>query len=825
MTKSFKDFLEAYDFHRSADAKQKLENLRRKKGVRGSTIANLERSAVKEEAEQIDENSGPFSSSDYMPGQRIGGANLPSASKKDTHVKTFTANREKEASEFAKKHGYTVKKHTYPAGHTNLHPHEYQVHKEEVEQIDELSKSTLGSYVKNAARDVGASRKLAADFENNAKSARKQSAKDANTRLSDKFKDTANKRHAGIGKAVERLTKEEIEQIEESMTDSWKRVQSMDKGSVTGGKDEVRKRLDYLSAVHDHHKKYGNDTKKVKSDIEKINRSRIAEELDEEVKTGNEGRGYHGEHPSGTADKKYSATHATVKKVAGEAGHLKTAKQPNTMVKHYLDSQHGRHLAGREGDHEYIKKDFGKFAKSYKPEMHESVELEEKAPPGFEGTVKAMKKHKEIDNPYALAWYLKNKGAKSHKNADGTVKKEEVMTNTKQKEDPPFDGPYKKKPSNVTDKSGAVHTPMSIAKHLARQAMKKVTKEEFELDEALDPSEIASNPRMYSADAAKKAYYHKKASESDKQSLAKHLDRHHGNKEWRKPVKEETELDESYAKVETKKYSWGTMKTAHHGSSFSVPMHPEHHKAIHGLKDNQEHKFKDETGRHWTAKRMGDDVHLHSANDGPKTKIKHSDLAEGVTGAVAGGIMGGIAGGPIGAVAGAYLGHKLQQGANAAKKIVKQKEKKQRNEEVEQIEERNKENATRRKMMDASRGARFKAQGNHVPDPEPEHKNAQAHNKAIGRAIRKMSNEHINFDDEGNIVSEKKSYADFMSLLEYETDKNGRYVHKGNYGTSYKDPEGADDADDKQPKKVGRKTGSKVGPKTNLGNSKLHQGK
>jgi hypothetical protein len=38
---------------------------------------------------------------------------------------------------------------------------------------------------------------------------------------------------------------------------------------------------------------------------------------------------------------------------------------------------------------------------------------------------------------------------------------------------PPFDGPYKKKPKNVTDKSGAVHTPMSRVKNLARQAARK----------------------------------------------------------------------------------------------------------------------------------------------------------------------------------------------------------------------------------------------------------------------------------------------------------------------------------------------------------------
>ena len=37
---------------------------------------------------------------------------------------------------------------------------------------------------------------------------------------------------------------------------------------------------------------------------------------------------------------------------------------------------------------------------------------------------------------------------------------------------PPFDGPYKKTPTDVTDKSGAVHTAQSRVKHLARAAMK-----------------------------------------------------------------------------------------------------------------------------------------------------------------------------------------------------------------------------------------------------------------------------------------------------------------------------------------------------------------
>ena len=91
---------------------------------------------------------------------------------------------------------------------------------EEVEQIDELKKSTLGSYVKGAARDMSASRKIATDFEHRAGRAKKSSMKDAAGRLSDKFNAIARKRNAGIGKAVERLTKEET--VEEGWDDMVK---------------------------------------------------------------------------------------------------------------------------------------------------------------------------------------------------------------------------------------------------------------------------------------------------------------------------------------------------------------------------------------------------------------------------------------------------------------------------------------------------------------------------------------------------------------------------------------------------------------------------
>jgi hypothetical protein len=46
--------------------------------------------------------------------------------------------------------------------------------------------------------------------------------------------------------------------------------------------------------------------------------------------------------------------------------------------------------------------------------LSEEKVVSEVSPPGWSGTTKAMKKHKNIDNPFALAWSMKNKGAKSH---------------------------------------------------------------------------------------------------------------------------------------------------------------------------------------------------------------------------------------------------------------------------------------------------------------------------------------------------------------------------------------------------------------------------
>ena len=56
-----------------------------------------------------------------------------------------------------------------------------------------------------------------------------------------------------------------------------------------------------------------------------------------------------------------------------------------------------------------------KVTSAFKPFMENKKLTNEVAPEGWEGTVKAMKDEPGIDNPWALAWWMKGKGYQSHK--------------------------------------------------------------------------------------------------------------------------------------------------------------------------------------------------------------------------------------------------------------------------------------------------------------------------------------------------------------------------------------------------------------------------
>lgn len=89
---------------------------------------------------------------------------------------------------------------------------------EEAEPIEEISKSTLGSYIKKASHDVAAkgatTRKFAMDSEKQRKDQDYVGARKSMERADKSFAKSW-KRREGMAKAVDRLTKEDVESIEE----------------------------------------------------------------------------------------------------------------------------------------------------------------------------------------------------------------------------------------------------------------------------------------------------------------------------------------------------------------------------------------------------------------------------------------------------------------------------------------------------------------------------------------------------------------------------------------------------------------------------------
>jgi hypothetical protein len=128
-------------------------------------------------------------------------------------------------------------------------------------------------------------------------------------------------------------------------------------------------------------------------------------------------------------------------------------------------------------------KNFGRFLAG-KKETNEEVELEEAVSrKDFQMVADLIKTHdnhdkrKELATHHAEIFHRQNPRfdrAKFMKAADVNEGKQPETDNV-----PfiPFEGPYTKSPETVKDKSGAVHTPMSRARDLAKAAMKRVKTE------------------------------------------------------------------------------------------------------------------------------------------------------------------------------------------------------------------------------------------------------------------------------------------------------------------------------------------------------------
>ena len=151
-------------------------------------------------------------------------------------------------------------------------------------------------------------------------------------------------------------------------------------------------------------------------------------------------------------------------------------------------------------------KNFGRFLAG-KKETNEAINPSNQTIDTLAGRSKKVPKEAKIDNAHSSAkvelkaeevesldedrWlmrYLLSKGINpkfidrnkkvSHAKSDEFHKwKRDHQTMQGEEVEVPFDKPYKTVKKDIKDKSGAVHTPMSRAKDLARQALKKVKNE------------------------------------------------------------------------------------------------------------------------------------------------------------------------------------------------------------------------------------------------------------------------------------------------------------------------------------------------------------
>jgi hypothetical protein len=116
--------------------------------------------------------------------------------------------------------------------------------KEDVEQIDEVSKKTLGSYIKAASHDVAAKGAFTRHFADKSRAetaAQRPDLARLTMKKADKMQDAGMKRRANMAKAVDRLTKEDVEQIDERTLTSGETAKKEDyvkgmKKSVSGFK-------------------------------------------------------------------------------------------------------------------------------------------------------------------------------------------------------------------------------------------------------------------------------------------------------------------------------------------------------------------------------------------------------------------------------------------------------------------------------------------------------------------------------------------------------------------------------------------------------------
>jgi organic radical activating enzyme len=338
--------------------------------------------------------------------------------------------------------------------------------KEESEQLDELKKSTLASYAKKATDDVSY----------HSFSAGSRSAKDPE-RLKDDQK--AMKRQAGVSKAVDRLTKEDTEQLDElkkSTIKSYikKKHDDMYKTGAPPSLSYVRKTMTNLQRAHDRNTgvKPTSEQYTLKAFKERYEEFSIYDQMIQEVLSKDASAGawihdfVHSDNP------KFAGKSKEQRKKQALAAYY--AKQRNEEVeqvdekvdtkKKTMDTLGGRVAVPADTQNQHTETKVKLNSEGWDDMMKAVKERNKPQPSGGSG-VKAGSRYggsKQKDTP-----------------EEDEDKKKVTESKRPESDDVPFDPPFNttSRPADVTDKSGAKHTPMSRARHLARFAMDKIKKD------------------------------------------------------------------------------------------------------------------------------------------------------------------------------------------------------------------------------------------------------------------------------------------------------------------------------------------------------------
>ena len=116
-------------------------------------------------------------------------------------------------------------------------------------------------------------------------------------KISDKGHLEEAKKKSSCSTKMENAHEDDYDDVTEGVATDWETIQKMDKGNVLSGKkDDIKKRITYLNAVHAHNKKHGKDTLKTRKEIERLNSHlttmKESQDMNEQMKNPFDWKGY-----------------------------------------------------------------------------------------------------------------------------------------------------------------------------------------------------------------------------------------------------------------------------------------------------------------------------------------------------------------------------------------------------------------------------------------------------------------------------------------------------------------------------------------------------